>query len=75
MLQNTVVDEVTLAYESMELTADNGLRLNAYVAEPGTPSAEALALLGSWAATPVELRDDEVRALEEHCVPLDPRSF
>ena len=48
-----VVGDLTLAYESMELTADSGLRLNAYVAEPGTPSAEALALLGSWAATPV----------------------
>ena len=47
-----VVGDLTLAYESMELTADSGLRLNAYVAEPGTPSAEALALLGSWAAPP-----------------------
>jgi len=50
-----VVGDLTLAYESMELTADSGLRLNAYVAEPGTPSAEALALLGSWAATPVPI--------------------
>jgi hypothetical protein len=47
-----VVGDLTLAYESMELTADGGLRLNAYVAEPGTTSAEALALLASWAATP-----------------------
>ena len=47
-----VVGDLVLAYESMALTADAGLRLNAYVAEPGTPSAEALALLGSWAATP-----------------------
>ncbi len=37
----------------MELTADTGLRLNAYVAEPGTPSAERLALLASWAAIPL----------------------
>jgi hypothetical protein len=43
----------------MELTADSGLRLNAYVAEPGTPSAEALALLGSWAATPVPVAAKE----------------
>lgn len=48
-----VVGELTLSYESMELTADPGLRLNAYVAEPATPSAQALALLGSWAATPL----------------------
>ncbi len=47
-----VVGDLTLSYESMALTADPGLRLNAHVAEPGTPSAEALALLASWAATP-----------------------
>jgi hypothetical protein len=47
-----LVGDLTLAYESMELTADPGLRLNAYVAEPHTPSAEGLALLASWAATP-----------------------
>ena len=47
--------ELTLAYEGMELTADPGLRLNAYVAEPGTASADAFALLASWAATPHQL--------------------
>ena len=36
----------------MELTADPGLRLNAYSAEPGSPSQDALNLLASWAATP-----------------------
>lgn len=54
-----VVGDLTLAYESMELTADPGLRLNAYVAEPGTPSAEALALLASWAATPATVQAKE----------------
>lgn len=47
-----VVGDLTLAYEAMDLAADAGLRLNAYVAEPGTDSAERLALLASWAATP-----------------------
>lgn len=50
--RHPVVGEMTLAYESMQLTADQGVVLNAYVAEPGTPSAENLALLASWAATP-----------------------
>jgi hypothetical protein len=36
----------------MELTADQGLRLNAYSAEPGSPSQDALNLLASWTATP-----------------------
>ncbi|HEY7271495.1 MAG TPA: helix-turn-helix transcriptional regulator [Actinoplanes sp.] len=50
-LRHPVVGDLTLAYESMELTADAGLRLNAYTAEPGTASADALTLLASWAAT------------------------
>ena len=50
--RHPVVGDMTLAYESMQLTADQGVVLNAYVAEPGTPSAENLALLASWAATP-----------------------
>lgn len=48
-----IVGEMTLSYESMEITADAGLRLNAYVAEPASPSAEAFNLLASWAGTPV----------------------
>jgi transcriptional regulator with XRE-family HTH domain len=47
-----LVGEMTLAYESMELTADTGLRLNAYMAEPASPSAEAFNLLASWAGSP-----------------------
>jgi hypothetical protein len=33
------------------LSADPGLAITIYTAEPGTKSAEALSLLGSWAAT------------------------
>jgi hypothetical protein len=36
----------------VELTADSGLRLAVFTAEPGTRSAEALELLASWTATP-----------------------
>jgi len=35
----------------MELSADAGLTMFAYTAEPGSKSEEALNLLGSWAAT------------------------
>lgn len=35
-----------------KVAADPGLRLNAYVAEPGTASAEAFSLLASWAGSP-----------------------
>ena len=47
-----LVGEMTLSYESMALTADPGLRLNAYVAEPASPSAQAFSLLASWATAP-----------------------
>jgi transcriptional regulator with XRE-family HTH domain len=46
-----VVGDLTLTYEMLELTADPGLQLLAFSAEPGTTSQDALALLGSWAAT------------------------
>jgi hypothetical protein len=35
----------------MDLSADSGLTLTAYTAEPGSPSAEGLQLLSSWAVT------------------------
>lgn len=53
-LHHPVVGDLTLTFESMELAADAGLRLNAYSAEPGTPSQDALNLLASWTATPHE---------------------
>jgi hypothetical protein len=46
-----VVGDLTLTYEILELAADPGLDLLALSAEPGTPSHDALRLLGSWAAT------------------------
>ncbi|GAA0911786.1 helix-turn-helix transcriptional regulator [Virgisporangium aurantiacum] len=53
-LQHPVVGELTLAYESLELVTDPGLRLNAYTAEPGSPAREALDLLASWSTAPHE---------------------
>ena len=49
--RHPVVGELDLNFEAMELTADSGLTLTAYTAEPGSPSAERLQLLSSWAAT------------------------
>jgi transcriptional regulator with XRE-family HTH domain len=49
-LRHPLVGDLTLAYESLELTADRGLRLNAYSAEPGSPDLDALNLIASWAA-------------------------
>jgi transcriptional regulator with XRE-family HTH domain len=46
-----VVGDVTLAFETAGLEAEPGLDLGIFAAEPGSPSAHALALLASWAAT------------------------
>lgn len=45
------VGDLTLTYEGMELTAEPGLSLLIYTAEPGSPSQERLQLLASLAAT------------------------
>jgi hypothetical protein len=50
-LHHPVVGDLELAYESMELPADPGLCMHVYSAEPASPSADALNLLASWAAT------------------------
>lgn len=48
---HTVVGNLELAYESVDMIADPGLSLTIYAAEPASPTAHALDLLASWAAT------------------------
>ncbi len=43
------VGELVLAYEELAITAEPGLVLMIYTAEPGSPSAERLRILASWA--------------------------
>ena len=62
-LHHPVVGDLTLDYEALELAGDAGQRILVYNAEPASPSAEALDLLASWAATPaspqaLEVTDD-----------------
>jgi transcriptional regulator with XRE-family HTH domain len=50
-----IVGELELAYEELAVTATPGQVMLIYTAEPGSPSAERLRLLSSWAMTePVE---------------------
>jgi hypothetical protein len=51
-LHHPTVGELDLDYEVMELSADSGLLLTVFSAEPGSRSAEALDVLASWTATP-----------------------
>ena len=46
-----VVGELQLTYETMHLSADEGLMMFVYTAEVGSKSEEALNLLASWTAT------------------------
>jgi hypothetical protein len=50
-VHHPVVGDLSLTYEMLELSADSGLAILTYTAEPGSKSHEALRLLGSWAAT------------------------
>jgi transcriptional regulator with XRE-family HTH domain len=45
------VGDLELNYERLEVVFDTGLTIFTYTADPGTRSAEALSLLGTWAAT------------------------
>lgn len=50
-LHHPVVGDLDLDYESMELPSEPGLVMNVYTAPAGSPTADALALLASWAAS------------------------
>ena len=52
-----VVGELQLTYETMHLSADEGLMMFVYTAEVGSKSEEALDLLASWSATPASVTD------------------
>ena len=50
-LRHPVVGELDLDFEAMELPSEPGLWLNVYTAPEGSPTADALKLLASWAAS------------------------
>ena len=50
-LRHPVVGALDLTYEAMEFPSDPGLTLLVYTAEANSPTADALGLLASWAAT------------------------
>ncbi len=52
-LRHPIVGELELDYEVMDVSADDGLTISVYSAEPGSRSAQALDLLASWTATPM----------------------
>ncbi len=51
-INHPVVGPMTLSFETLTLPSSDGIVIVTYLAEPGSPSAEALGLLGSWAMHP-----------------------
>lgn len=52
-----VAGQLELAYESVDMISEPGLTLTIYAAEPASPTAHALAILASWAATQITQAD------------------
>lgn len=60
------VGDLTLSFETMELSADIGLSLTAYTAEPSSSSADAMRLLSSWAAPHLQaLRESDSEIISD----------
>ncbi|WP_049566312.1 helix-turn-helix domain-containing protein [Nonomuraea sp. SBT364] len=55
--RHRLVGELTLTYEALTVNSDPGQQLVVYQAEPGSPSEQALALLGSLAADRVRVSE------------------
>ena len=60
-LRHPVVGQLDLDFEAMDLPAEPGLRLNVYTAPAGSPTADGLKLLASWAASQDDLLSEKVR--------------
>jgi hypothetical protein len=56
-IRHPVVGVLDLSFEAMEFPAQPGLTLLVYTAADGTPAADNLKLLASWAATAEQTGD------------------
>jgi transcriptional regulator with XRE-family HTH domain len=61
-LRHPVVGQLDLNFESMELSSAPGLQLNVYTAPADSPTADALKLLASWAASQDRLATEAATA-------------
>lgn len=55
VFHHPAVGVLQLDFEALILPADPGLQMNVYTAPPGSPAADGLKLLASWAATTLEV--------------------
>ena len=59
-INHPVVGALTVQYETLSIPSTPGIRIATYLTEPGTPSADALDMLRSWAAQPFASSDEAV---------------
>ena len=59
-LRHPAVGQLDLDFEALELPSSPGLHLNVYTAAAGTPTADGLKLLASWAASQEHLPTEAV---------------
>lgn len=64
-IHHPVVGDLDMNFESLELPSEPGLVLNVYTAPADSPTADALKLLASWAATQREQFAAEDTAVQE----------
>jgi hypothetical protein len=58
-LHHPVVGDLEIDFEAMEFPSDPGLTMVVYTAPAGSPTADALKLLASWAATRETVAQDK----------------
>jgi len=64
--RHRIVGDLHLLYEALELSADAGMTLTVYNAEPGTGTGDALKLLASWGATTLTSTGDSGLVQDVH---------
>jgi transcriptional regulator with XRE-family HTH domain len=64
-LRHPAVGQLDLDFEALELPSEPGLALNIYTAAAGTPTADALKLLASWAVPSSGSLPSEGRAVSQ----------
>jgi len=67
-IHHPVVGDLHLMFEAMDLTADPGLSIVAYTAEPNSASQDGLDLLASWTMTA-----DQLSVPAQHIEGTDPK--
>ncbi|WP_433158218.1 helix-turn-helix transcriptional regulator [Kribbella sp. CA-247076] len=60
-IRHPVVGDIVLDYETLTLGSNPDIRIVAYLADPGSPSADGLDLLRSWVATSAKSETPERR--------------